>query len=516
MSRARFLLPTLAFALLAQAHADLAFRFDDGALPVKALTYNGRQLYEYAAEELETLPPGGERAALYHALALLCENVGAFGQALGFAKAALQDFSDESARPEVERLEQKVKESGPGPTLASLPAEKLEKSEPNYGKASGYIQEELEKNPGPERKALLLYGLATLYENVGDLREARNTIREAHALCARAAPLPDDMGGPPAGYLEIAAMRERLDLLMDPKDTPAEALRKKLRRRGLSFDLSLGLEHDTNVILEQVNPTRPTDKEDSALVVNAGVTQRWMRKPGRWATETFYNYYDAGYFRFEDLDSTSHTAGQSLLWNRPLKGGQLSGAGRLSFTQFESAGRRLLWNWGLAPALFYFQPARRLLWSAAVSWRDTAYFPATSRNQEGTSWDLSLGLTRYLDKASKRSAGLSLEHAREEPRQASLRYDQSGATLQAQLRAVRKWRPDLSAKLRWYKRDYDAASAGQPRRSDEQTALTLSLSWRWFKNHSLEVKAGQVGNRSNIAANHYEKQIYGLSYGLKL
>lgn len=363
-----------------------------------------------------------------------------------------------------------------------------------------HIQEELARDPAPARRAELLRDMAVLYEDIGDLREALRLAREAAALS-------NDAG--------ILAMERRLERQLHPPDTVVESLRKRHRRHGLSFDTALGVEHDSNVILEAVNPTRPTDKADAARVLNFSAMKSWGRKPGRPSLESFYGYYRSDYFRFEELDSASHTVSQNLLWERASAGGPLNLVGRLNATHFESAGHRLLWNWGLAPGVFYFQERRRILWSGGAGYRSTTYYSGAFASQEGEAFDMNLSATRFLAEG-RREIGLAIEAQREDPQGANLRYWQEAAILQGKLRFAAPWKPELRPRLRYHQRDYDAAAPGRPLRADRQTSLALGLAWSSPGRHSLEIKGAVLENRSSDSANHYRKGTFGITYGLRL
>lgn len=286
----------------------------------------------------------------------------------------------------------------------------------------------------------------------------------------------------------------------------ADASEKTLPPPRYTAQVSVGIEHDSNVTLDELEASSKQD--DRALVLAAKVGVR------KQASESVdfglsYDVSETAYNEFSRLDRQTHILGGNLGYKmHALDTG-------LSFYYVNSLldGESFLELYRLSPSITGFISRR---WYARGAWvyADKRIKNSAERNAETHGLELDLyffqrGLRSYLN--------------------AGYRYKQEDATLErldyrahaAKLRYIRRidiGRLQLKAELsfRYEDRDYDGITPGlDGPRADKRQRWQLDLEIPAGGRGSVQLYASHGDYQSNFAATDYRQAILGARYLLR-
>jgi len=371
----------------------------------------------------------------------------------------------------------------------------------NESQAFDYLMKRLETEDDDAIKAWIYFALAELYEDIGDIGEAFHYAKKAKNL--------DDVSG------DIKRLHKKLDDRLHHRYPWPVRFRVYNKKKKMDFSLSVGLKYDTNVILEEVNPLKQSDKKDTGRQLRFSLSKKWFAQPLSISQRTIYNFFQTDYFEHEQLDVGGHSLSQIAIRNGKLPGGIVSVLGQITYTYFLNAGDKLLWSMGGGPGIFFFHTRWSMLWQLLTSTQKTTYFSDALIAQGGDNYQIDFSTTKFLGKKENRSFNIGYSFISEEPDQATLRYDENRISLSYKHRFSKEKIPELKLSIRKSTRTYTTPQIGQPLRDDDQVSLMLNLKKQLFKFQDLEFTGTWLDNDSSVNLNRYEKQTLELMYRIR-
>jgi len=482
-----------------------ALTYHEDLWEIKLLTFSPQQKMKFIERELQNPMRDDLACMLNFELAKLYQMAGKYQDALKSAQASNKLWPNFYARKLIEEIKS-----------TSLPRDKAltEFAEMDYDYESAFLvlEEQLKNNPEHKLKIRLLYGMANLYKNIGDLAEAFRYIGEAMSVYKKRR----GMARKDRAYDDILNLYHELDEEINILPTLLEPIRELNKEYGLSASLDLGIEYDTNVILQEINPSLPTDKKDGSFLNSLNLSKDWVYKIGNEVNHgSSYSFNRSKYFENESFDSTVHTFTENFSHEMRLKGKRFSLNQAFSLTHFSSAGERLLWSWSANPSIYYYDLKHNSIYNASLNFQKTKYYQSAFSTLAGFSSQVDLNWTKFLQKKLE-SLTLSLSQVEERPQDSSLHYGETSVTLSGVLNIHKIWLPILTPTFRYYFRQYKNNPATNLKRRDDQYSFSLSMDKSFFKKHRVLFTFKILENDSNNSSNHYLKQSYTFNYIVKL
>ncbi len=345
--------------------------------------------------------------------------------------------------------------------------------------------------------------LAKAYDALGDLSEAMD-----HAAIAKE--LVSD-------NWEAQVFWDRLDRKLNPKPTIAAPLRNFNEKRGIDMELTLGVEHDSNIIQEEINPAVPTDKKDYAATVNLSMSHAWKSKLAGLSQESSFNFSNYTYMDHSELNLISTTLDHRLSGGIPWLGSVLNHMHRFAFNHVINDAAPLLWNLDWSSSAFWNEPqGGSRLYDARIGYRQNTYVLEGNKAQEGGSFSFALGMKDVLDKANEQNYHIGFGFIAEEPDAATSRYMEPSLSVSynTSLPSV-AWFESLQPSLDYKWRNYKTALPGSAKRNDNQWKISIGAKREIMKNQKLKLKLSYLDNDSNISSNHYRDFQGSLEYTIE-
>ena len=389
--------------------------------------------------------------------------------------------------------------------MAAYPAESLEKvflSSQNLPEDQRFqiYSDLLGKVEKPAQKALVYEKIAELYLGIRDKSEALNQLD----LAVKADP----------NHSEILKQRDALREEIYPTPSTLQRFREGNKERNLSLNVSLGLEHATNVIQESVNPATPTNKKDTAFVFNGFMSYNPEAKVMGLDQAIQYNLASYSYFKHDNLNLLSNNLEYHLQNDKKLKGGVLSFDRKLALSHVHSDDSSLLWNAKLGFGGTYAMN-NGLVADAGLDLFNTEYFDSAYSTEEGLGWDGKFGLGSFLDKDQQHNLHCGINVLGENLEASASSYDELGARLTYTYTfkevALQSVAPYAGVKSR----RYDGLDVGATeKRKDDRWELGINAVCSFVENQSWTANLSTLVNDSNISAYHYRNTQVSLMYGV--
>lgn len=351
---------------------------------------------------------------------------------------------------------------------------------------------------GNAAKATAEYELAKLYENVMDYAEALEHAHKAVEL------LPSDS--------RFVRKEKLLAEQVKTKATMSEQFRKNLSVRGYSITAVLGAEYDSNVILEEKDPLRPSDKEDAALIFNVQMSKQWTSKDSGILSQSDLQVYQSSYMDHSELNmgiyNLSHTLGTDRPWGRDyMKGGV-----RLAVGHIVSDGSGLLNDMAFYPNFSYYTDDLRGLWNVEAGYRSISYNNDDYSKLDGKVMTASLRFSKYLGEDLSNRLELKAFYKKEDTE--SIQFDNMDTGIG--LKYTNVWgvinqQVTFSVYSEMYARSYDFDPPNLPIREDDNYMAGIRLDSAITRHLFWSLAGEYTDNKSNVDLNEYEKYRIALS-----
>lgn len=346
---------------------------------------------------------------------------------------------------------------------------------------------------------------AYLLADYGDLLEALNQAEIAKSL-------DED-------NFDIAWQCRQWRETLYPDKGTLEIIENFNKTHRLAASFSLKVLNDSNVVLEQVDPTTATLKHDTSISPTLSLCARW--KAWDWNQTASYRYGGSFYLRFEAFEIQNHNLNYAL--NRKFKpawlpaGHGLVGVFSLGASHFENAGVKLLYFGTGSATGVWLLPRKNGSLTSSFSLTDTSYYLPSASAQEGQNYRASLAWSRPWPKFDKLKMTLEGAYVKEDPKSAKSQYEAFGLKLKGNYGLGLKWLDSIQPSLGWENRTYNApANAGENNREDDRWSAGLKLDKKLSSRHKIDLEAAFLNNQSTGAGKHYRKETVAFSYTLSL
>lgn len=379
----------------------------------------------------------------------------------------------------------------------------------NYRAALAPLDEALAADPG-NAEALFYAGVAR--SRLGRYRDAEDLLRLALAE-AESVEVYYELGRVAAltGRCDDAErLFARLTALaaggVGPADTAALlADCRGGRRRTLHASLSLGWQHDSNVVLDPDNPVVPRDRvADSRLLALLGAGGTLLRA-GDFELDGRYSFYGSLHANIDDYNALYHKLAPTLAWAgsdavRPSLGYTFESTsfGGDPYGIVHTGFVRLLVPEGEGIATEVSAELRGNRFSSSELFPD-------NDERRGTGW--SARLAQGVERGAL-DVRVFVAHERDDARAGW--WDAQGWRVGGRV----GWRPvpelALGANAEYRAVDYDdPGPAGGAAREDRVTEVGAALSWSPWRHGSVTLTASHTRDDSNLDAYTYQRTIYG-------
>jgi len=343
----------------------------------------------------------------------------------------------------------------------------------------------------PQKRSELYTKQALIYTQIGDTDEALSLLNKALELNPN----------------HEQAKKLKQKLLPPPLDA-TERFKTYLKSNHFKFFLKNKFEYDSNIVLEQKDPSFPTNKDDLVFSSTLGLSKLWSEEH-----HSQYSFYVDLHAENNSFNLMAHTL--SHTWIKAFNQ-QWTLAVPLSASHYSLDHEKLLGNADLGPSLIWsMNPS----WSSSfeLGYRDSHYFDDTNEGLDSHQTRLKTGLQRSLNQNKSQFVKLNFSYIDEKARLANVSYHQIGFDLSydAFFKQIIIDRLSINALL--HTRDYDKfLTAINSAREDERLTLKLNLSKRVSELHSLSLDLNYQENDSNLNASKYDKLKAGLSWTIAL
>lgn len=363
-----------------------------------------------------------------------------------------------------------------------------------------YLMEQLKKYPNYWREAAIHLELAKMYESIGDLREALMHAKKAQSI--------DE------NNRDIHHYHKKLSRTVDPKPTIGQKIRAYNEREGLSIENSYGLEYDSNVIQEEVDPANATNKEDESFKFNVSVTKAWNSSKKNLSQESYYAFSNQNYFDHTELNLLINTLEHRFIWDNSHGEDAMNVIYKVGVNHILNKDNALLWNWTTGPSLYYYHSKWNILWNADLSYSRASYFAKSNDDQEGDTIALSINGTSYLDTKQSQSLQVGVSETYEHLKGATSQYLETVFSILYEKTFTESILTSVGPYIEYKLRGYQHAATGSPKRDDDQWNLGFDLKMSLIKDHRLQLSANMLENDSNISTDHYRERKVALIYGI--
>jgi hypothetical protein len=348
---------------------------------------------------------------------------------------------------------------------------------------------------------IVLTKVSDMYAEIGDNDEALQYIRVAHKI------KPNDRS--------LRKKYKKLDDIVNPKASIIEKIRLFNQKNSVFMNVSLGIEHATNVIQEAINAAVPTNKEDNMLSTTFMGVKSWKAKPGDLSHETRLMLSNNQYESHAELNLLNSSLEHSFNLVGKHKNDDINLGFKLGLGHIFSTHHSLLFNKVIGTNIVYFKNDYKFLFNGDISFTMTDYFAQGSTGEEGNNTLISFGMMKFLDKKGLQTLRLDLSQSFEKPNDAPLRYNESSATLGYRI-VLKKWwihsfSPSANYKVRMY-----SFNDGTGKREDDQYGLAIDADKMISKKQRLNFKMSMLENESNKTSSHYKNAQVSLTYSLDL
>lgn len=359
----------------------------------------------------------------------------------------------------------------------------------------------LEDEIPKQEKALALYELARLHENIEDFREALRLSGEAHAL--------DVENGTIHNYFR------RMNRLVNPKPTAAKNFRLWNAGHGLSLSTNLELDYQTNVIQESIEPASPTNKEDTSFNFSATLIKAWNAKLDRFSQESTYYLSSNNYFDHMDLNLLVNNLEHRFAYATKNGEDDIDGSFKLALSQITSDNKALLWNWETGTSWIYNHVRSGILYDATLNYRYSYYHSSVNAGQQGDNISLVASGGRAFGSKKQRMLRFELSEILEDPRLNTSQYWETTAKLSCTFSYREMWLDSFTPHVGFTWRDYRGASAGSAAREDQLRRYGFKLNRKVNQHQSVDLKLESLENDSNLVSSHYRNHQILLGYNIK-
>jgi hypothetical protein len=342
-------------------------------------------------------------------------------------------------------------------------------------------------------KGEALYGMSYLYEQLGDIDEAYTLLIKAK----RVYPHP-----------EIVARFEALKDKVVLKKSVLQQIKEGTKKTNLNFGIGVNYARDTNVILEEKYPSRPTNKKDDVFTLNFDIKKGW-RPLWNVTHSSSFLFNQSKHISHEELNTRSATLAHNFSFKKKAQRGNFNLGSNFSAMHFESSGRRLLRNWSISPSIYYFDGPLRALFYFRPSHQESTYFDSVTTDQGGETQRFAIGANKFFARLIK-SINVEYGLTKEAPENTSLRYDENKQELKLNLIPPLKLISSLQTSVSFYKRDYTHII-----REDDKFRFAINSTIVKNKFHNFKLSYRFVDNQSNVANRSYQKNAYSMGYTLR-
>ncbi len=348
---------------------------------------------------------------------------------------------------------------------------------------------------------VVLSKVAKMYVEVGDLDEALEYASTAHLI------RPYDR--------RLKKMYKTLDDKVNPKPSLAEKIRAHNGAFGKFMNLSLGIEHATNVIQEAINTALPTYKKDFMLSTNFMTAKSWAKKIKMMSQETRLSLSNSQYERHTELNIFNSSLDHSLSHGIQKGDDTINYGAKIGLGHIFSTHNSLLMNKILGANMVYFKTKEKLLINTDLTFTRTDYFAEGSAAEEGYNLLLNIGAMKFLDDKGLQTLRLDLSQGKENPNDPSLRYDETSTTLGYRMSFKDRWLSAVSPSATYKMRDY-SFDGGTGKREDKQWTLSFDIEIPIDKKQRFNLRASSLENKSNQSSSHYKNSQISVTYNIDL
>ena len=173
------------------------------------------------------------------------------------------------------------------------------------------------------------------------------------------------------------------------KTKDAGAANPEAKRERLNT-FRLGIAHDSNVVLQEVNPSNPLQQQDQSLEAGLALRKKWALRLGNHENESAYRLAATLYRDLNSLNSDTHTLEHNIGLKRKQGENLLLIQHRFALLETNLDRRALLWAGEYSPSFMWFQKSRMIVWGILPSVRSTTYIQKAQDDQDGTTFLISL------------------------------------------------------------------------------------------------------------------------------
>jgi hypothetical protein len=347
-----------------------------------------------------------------------------------------------------------------------------------------------------ERKAITAEGkvladhyleMALIYLSIGDSDEALEYSGKALALepgYGRAKKIHKDLLPPPLPF--------------------SEKVRQFNKSKKMNLGFKLGLDHDSNIILEQKDPLNPTNKDD--VIARANLSLGKGLGKGHVIR---YGFFANSHAENPNLNMMAHNL--SYLHTRSLgKKGTLIIP--ITLSSFSLDKDRLLDSIDLS-SIFRWKISKWLNPIFETGLRNTDYIASQNERLESNQMRLKISQLHPLMEGLNLMLGYGVGVAHENANDDTLSYNSYRLNIGLNLKN-QDWINSIDFGIEGIKKNYQEAQFGFAKREDDRVAFSFGLGHSLKGGQRLELKMKSTINRSSLSANNYNKFMIGIGLGM--
>jgi hypothetical protein len=342
---------------------------------------------------------------------------------------------------------------------------------------------------------------ADMYLEIGDRDEALQYLRTAHLINPR--------------DRRLKKRYTRLDNKVNPKANFVENLRVKNEEFNRFMNVSLGIEHASNVIQEAINAAVPTNKEDFMLTTSFMYSKSWPKKVYDLSQDTRVSISHNLYEDHKELNLLNSSLEHAFSGSLKKGNDDINYGFKLGLGHIFSTHHSLLLNKILGTNMLYFHNDAKLLFTSDLTYTKTDYFAEGSDGEGGFNVLFNIGGMKFLDDKGLQTINVDLSQGIEQPKDPSLRYDESSVTLGYTLNIKDMWVSSVGPTATYKMRNY-SFDDGTGKREDKQWVFALDAEFPLGKKSRFQFRASTLENESNKTASHYENHQVSFTYNLDI
>ena len=360
------------------------------------------------------------------------------------------------------------------------------------------LLDQLKIQRNPYDRAQIYYLLANLYMDIEDMREAKEHARLAVAESKH--------------HKGAVALYKKLRKTVDPEPTQLELFGQRLKKNNSKLKLNLGFEYANNVIQESVNPTAPTDKEDTAFVASLFYNYDWKPLFHGLSQNTSYNLSSYNYFDHKTLNLITHNLDHGFSGRKMFGENTLNHYTKLGLTYQVSESDSLFWDWNLSSLLYYHHKKTNIFWDGDISFSIKDYTKSSNDGLDGHNLSLGVAGMKFLDVKNTRSVRISLKDSIENADDNTQAYNDFKLAAEYQKKFSEKWLKAYGFNISFKWRNFDEASTGSSKRKDQQWKIGGHLDIPVCRTQMVTIALHTLENDSNINSSHYRNTQVSCTY----